>query len=205
MSPSEPIKEDIIQEQILLAAKQLFQVLGFRKVTMDDVAKAIGKGRSSLYYYYKSKEEILEAVIDIEIKEMLTAMTKAISKATTAEQKIHLFCLTKLQILRERRTFYNAIENSMDADEMSNYNKAKQDIHKRLMKQEGTILNEVLVEGVIKGELRTMTKKEQDNIIYILLSTLRGLKREMVFDDDFSRVEETVDTLTNMVVHGLKR
>jgi AcrR family transcriptional regulator len=205
MSPSEPIKEDIIQEQILLAAKQLFQVHGFRKVTMDDVAKAIGKGRSSLYYYYKSKEEILEAVIDIEIKDMLTAMTKAVDKADTTEQKIHAFFLTKLQILRERRAFYNTIEISMDADEMSNYNKTKQDIHRRLMKLEGAILNEVIVNGVIKGELRTISKKEQDAIIFVLLSALRGLKREMALDDDFSGVEVAVDSLTNMVIYGLKR
>jgi AcrR family transcriptional regulator len=205
MSLSEPIKEDIIQEQILLAAKQLFQVHGFRKVTMDDVAKSIGKGRSSLYYYYKSKEEILEAVIDIEIREMLTAMTKAVDKATTTEQKIHAFLLTKLKILRERRAFYNTIEISMDADEMSNYNKTKQDIHRLLMKQEGIILNGIIVNGVIKGELRNLSKKEQEAIIFVLLSTLRGLKREMVLDDDFSGVEVAADTLTNMVIHGLKR
>jgi AcrR family transcriptional regulator len=204
MSPSEPIKEDIIQEQILLAAKQLFQVHGFRKVTMDDVAKAIGKGRSSLYYYYKSKEEILEAVIDIEIREMLTAMTKAVDKAATTEQKIHAFLLTKLQILRERRAFYNTIEISMDADEMSNYNKTKQDIHRLLMKQEGIILNGIIVNGVIKGELRNLNKKEQEAIIFVLLSALRGLKREMALDDDFSKVETVVDSLTNMVIYGLK-
>jgi len=59
MSADSTIKEDIIQEQILQAAKQLFSVHGLHKVTMDDVAKAIGKGRSSLYYYYKSKDEYL--------------------------------------------------------------------------------------------------------------------------------------------------
>ena len=59
MAESNIGKEDDIQKQILQAALQLFQAHGFRRVTMDDVAKAIGKGRSSLYYYYKSKVFVL--------------------------------------------------------------------------------------------------------------------------------------------------
>src|ERR1700744_973123 len=90
------IKEDVIQEQILQAAKRLFQVHGLHKITMDDVAKAIGKGRSSLYYYYKSKDEIFNAVMDIEINHMLNAMASAVNLVPTVEQKINAFYITKL-------------------------------------------------------------------------------------------------------------
>src|ERR1700761_9231707 len=110
MSTGNLLKEDVIQEQILQAARELFQQHGLLKVTMDDVARAIGKGRSSLYYYYKSKEEILDAVMDVEIREMLTAVALAVEKATTAEQKIHAFCVTKLKVLREKNTFYNTLD-----------------------------------------------------------------------------------------------
>src|ERR1700733_498549 len=119
MTLASPIKEDAIQDQILQAAKRLFQVHGLYKVTMDDVAKAIGKGRSSLYYYYKSKDEIFDAVMDIEIKEMLTAIARAVSQVPTVEQKISAFCATKLKVLREKRAFYNTLDAGMDADALS--------------------------------------------------------------------------------------
>ena len=45
--------DDMMQKQILAASQKLFQQFGYPKVNMDDVAKAVGKGRSSLYYYYK--------------------------------------------------------------------------------------------------------------------------------------------------------
>jgi AcrR family transcriptional regulator len=90
------IKEDNIQGQIRQAAKQLFQTYGFRKVTIDDVAKAIGKARSSLYYYYKTKEEILDAVIAAEIMELMTAITAATSQMQTAEEKIIIKSTTKM-------------------------------------------------------------------------------------------------------------
>src|SRR6201986_1030644 len=101
------IKEDVIQEQILQAAKRLFQVHGLHKVTMDDVAKAIGKGRSSLYYYYKSKDEIFDAVMGQEIADIMTELGKAITQAATAEQQLHAFCLAKIKIARKRRSFFS--------------------------------------------------------------------------------------------------
>src|ERR1700754_5251835 len=102
MSTSISTKEDLMQQQILAAAKRLFQQYGLAKVTMDDVARAIGKGRSSLYYYYKSKDEIFNAIMDIEIRHMLTAIARAVGRAATVEQKINAFCVTKLKVLREK-------------------------------------------------------------------------------------------------------
>jgi len=205
MSASNPIKEDVIQEQILQAAKQLFQIHGLRKVTMDDVARAIGKGRSSLYYYYKSKEEILDAVMDVEIREMLTAVALAVDKAPTAEQKIHAFCATKLKVLREKNAFYNTLDAGMDADEMSNFNKTKLALHRRIVKQESVLLSQILSYGIEKGELRAMNEQYREVLIFVLLSSVRGLKREMIIENDFSGIEPAIDALTQMVIHGLKK
>jgi len=205
MSANDHIKEDVIQEQILQAAKQLFQIHGFRKVTMDDVAKAIGKGRSSLYYYYKSKEEILEAVMGVEIREMLSAIALEVDRVKTAEQKIHAFCLTKLQFLRARRAFYNTMDVGMDAEEMSSFRKATHAIHSHIMKQESDLLRQILLGCMEKGEIRAIDQKGQDTLIFVLLSSLHGLKREMVIENDFSGIEPAIDTLTHMVIHGLKK
>src|ERR1700710_2991133 len=106
-------KEDLMQQQILAAAKRLFQVHGLYKVTMDDVAKAIGKGRSSLYYYYKSKDEIFDAVMEVEIRELVAAIAAAVNQVQTVEQKIKAFCIAKLNVLRERRGFYNMLDVGM--------------------------------------------------------------------------------------------
>jgi len=205
MLTGEQTKEEIIVEQILQAAKQLFQVHGFRKVTMDDVAKVIGKGRSSLYYYYKSKEEILDAVMDVEIDEMLGAMAKEIDKAINTEGKLYAFFATKLRVLRERRGFYSMMDAGMDADEMSNLNKAKHTLHRRIMKKESLLLHQILDKGIEIGELGTMNEKEKEGVVFVFLTAVRGLKQEMVIENDFSGIDEATGALTRMVIHGLKK
>ena len=204
MSVSNPVKEDIIQTQILQAAKQLFQVYGLHKVTMDDVAKAIGKGRSSLYYYYKSKDEIFDAVMDLEIKEMMAAISHATDQVNSVEEKINAFCTTKLNLLREKKSVYNALEVGMDADAISQLNKTKVIHHRLIMKLEGDLLNRILNDAVTKGEINEMHKDKRDVLIFVLLSSLHGLKREMRMEDNFDGIEAAARTFANMVINGLR-
>src|SRR6202012_379935 len=129
MSNNPVIKEDLIQRQILQAAQQLFQKYGWQRVTVDDVARAVGKGRSSLYYYYKSKEEIFEAVVDMEVGEILGEITRAIDRVSGTEARIAAFCTTKLHLTRKRREFYGSLEAGMNADEMSRFTRQKHEAH----------------------------------------------------------------------------
>ncbi|MGZ3872328.1 MAG: TetR/AcrR family transcriptional regulator [Mucilaginibacter sp.] len=205
MAVTDQLKEDAIQEQILQAAKRLFQIHGLHKVNMDDVAKAIGKGRSSLYYYYKSKDEIFDAVMRIEINEMLAAIGRAVADAPGTEQKINAFCVTKLKVLREKRSFYNTLDTGMDADAISHFKKMQIIHHQHIMEQEGALLGQILADGIESGELRAINKENQATLIFVVLSSLHGLKREMVMENNFDGIEPAVNTLTNMVIHGLKK
>ena len=52
-------KQAYVQEEILLSAVSLFARRGFRAVTIDDIASNLGYSKSVVYYYFKSKSEIL--------------------------------------------------------------------------------------------------------------------------------------------------
>jgi AcrR family transcriptional regulator len=199
------IKDEEIQEQLLQAAKQLFQLHGFRRVTIDDIAKAIGKARSSLYYYYKTKEEILDAVIAAEISELMTAIAAAVSRVQSTEEKIEAFFLTKLQTVLEKRGFFNALDEGMNAGELSGFQKAKLAVHQQIWQQEGTLLNQLITEGTRHGELTKLSNKDQEDLVFVLLSSLYGIKREMVIRNDFSNMESSVHILVRCMIHGLKQ
>lgn len=204
MSASTFTKEDLMQQQILTAAKRLFQVYGLAKVTMDDVAKAIGKGRSSLYYYYKSKDEIFDAVVTIEIREMLAAMTRAVDKASGSEQKLRAFYITKLEVLHEKKAFFKMLDVGMDADALSEFQKTKIVLHHVIIRQESALLEALLTDGMNKGELRKMPASELELLIMVLLSSLRGLKRQLELEDGSEKIVPAVDMFIRMAMHGLK-
>jgi len=198
-------KEDIIQQQILQAAQQLFQKHGYQKVTMDDVAKAIGKGRSSLYYYYKNKDEVFDAVIDAEISGIFTEITRVIAQGATVEEKLRAFGLTKIKISRKRKSFFEALETGMNPDEMSQYVQKKQAIQKRIRKEESALLNQVLNEGAERGEFSAPDPKVQDTIIFIFMGSQRGINREMMLVNNYARMEPAVDMLVRMTMLAITK
>ena len=59
--------EEHVQAQtarILEAATELFRLQGYRKTNMDDIARAVGLARNSLYRYYRNKDFILLACVE---------------------------------------------------------------------------------------------------------------------------------------------
>jgi TetR/AcrR family transcriptional regulator, cholesterol catabolism regulator len=52
-------KQAYVQDEILLSAVGLFAARGFRAVTIDEIASRLGYTKSVVYYYFKSKSEIL--------------------------------------------------------------------------------------------------------------------------------------------------
>jgi len=56
-------KSERTQQRIIDAANQLFYRKGYNRTSFSDVVKAAAVPRGNIYYYFKSKDEILRAVI----------------------------------------------------------------------------------------------------------------------------------------------
>ena len=193
------MSDDSIQKQIIQAAQQLFQTYGLQKVTMDDIAKEIGKGRSSLYYYYKSKEEILVAAIEVEMKEIFMEIGHAVDKAPDLEQKVHAYFNTRLKISPKRRVFYNML----DTEDHEQMRKALLNLNREM---EVTLLKQILDFGIQKGQLRKMEEKEQDTLILMWLTNMQGFKREMQkMKKSFASLEPAIAMFTYLLLQGFKK
>jgi AcrR family transcriptional regulator len=201
MSSGVPVKEEIIQKQVVRAAQQLFQKQGLLNVTMEDLAEAIGKAKSSLYYYYKSKEEIWDAVMDIEIGEIITETAEAVTQARSIEKKIQAYCGNIIKGLRKKRALYHIAYGGNDA---AKKRKSVSGIRRRFVKQESLLLNEILNEGIEKGELKSLRPKDQEVLVFVLLSGLMGLEKEMVLEKGFD-LDSAINSLSHTILHGLKK
>jgi AcrR family transcriptional regulator len=52
------------KSEIVQAARHLFQTKGYDKTTMQDVMDHLGIAKGTIYHYFKSKEELLEAIVE---------------------------------------------------------------------------------------------------------------------------------------------
>jgi len=198
-------KDESIQRQILQAAQQLFQAHGVQKVTMDDVAREIGKGRSSLYYYYKSKDEILDAAIALEMQDIIAEISAAVEQEKDVEQKIVAYCLTRLKISQKRRAFNNAIDNIRSSDELTEYMSLRKVKQQRFRQQETPLLRQILNDSIAKKQLRSMSVQEQDAVIALILNSIQGFKKEMLNQKSMQGLKPGIAMLARLIVQGFKK
>jgi len=63
------LKNNPRKELIIKSARERFARYGFKKTSMNDIAGDLRMGKATLYHYYKTKEEVFNAVIKFELNE----------------------------------------------------------------------------------------------------------------------------------------
>ena len=81
------VKEAAIRKnEILDAAERLFVIKGFDATSTNDILTEVGIARGTLYYHFKSKEDILNAMIERITEGLLER------RARSSERRISRFC-----------------------------------------------------------------------------------------------------------------
>lgn len=91
------------RQQIVEAADQLFYENGFEATSFADISKAVGLSRGNFYYHFKTKDEILDAVIALRMantQAMLNAWEEAASEpAKRIRSFVHILIMNKTKIM----------------------------------------------------------------------------------------------------------
>lgn len=66
------------QDHVLDAAFHVFATYGFRRVTMDDIARKAGLSRTALYLHFRNKEDIFRSLSDRYFRTCVAAMAAAL-------------------------------------------------------------------------------------------------------------------------------
>lgn len=64
--PSSNPRKELVREELIDVAGEMFVAKGYAQTGMGDIAKALGLGRSAVYHYFRNKEEILAALVEAE-------------------------------------------------------------------------------------------------------------------------------------------
>jgi AcrR family transcriptional regulator len=79
-----------METRILLKARDLMLQSGLRQVTMDDLAHQLGISKKTIYQYYKDKDDLVKAVVNLELKEHEMTCKDCKSKAENAIHEMFL-------------------------------------------------------------------------------------------------------------------
>ena len=196
-------QDDIIHQEILQAAVRLYRKSGPTKVTLDNVAKATGRSRSSLYYYFKDRDEIFQAVLNQIAEDVIAEIRHAVAAAENLNDKIYAFCSTKIKTTEEWKRIFHAMDQLMSADEKSKHSKLMDALHKRLIYLERGILTEAMA-AITPWPVRIISNDELDMLAFIISSGIRGIRREIYDHNDPHNVKAAAQLLSDMIAKWLQ-
>lgn len=89
------------EKKILLAAKKVFHEKGFDGARMQEIADVAGINKSLLHYYFRSKENLFNAVFLEALREIFSRLFTIAGKENSLEEKVRLIFRNYIGFLQE--------------------------------------------------------------------------------------------------------
>ena len=137
------IKEgEVRKREILVAARELFVGKGYDQTSVTDILKIVDIAKGTFYYYFASKEEVLEAII-LDIVEEGARRAEKILR----DKSIPLINRIMMAIMAQAPEFEGSDEIKEELHKVEN-SKLEQLYLKEMLKRMTTILQEPVLEGI---------------------------------------------------------
>ena len=100
------------EEQILEATRKLFNKYGYKRVSMDEIARESGVTKKTIYSYYNSKEELLKQIINEEVQNMKSIVEEIEKEEKPFFEMVHKVICALLHYKKERQFLRIIVEES---------------------------------------------------------------------------------------------
>ncbi len=142
------------RENIVSAASTLFMERGIAATSMDDIAKAAGYSKATLYVYFENKEEIVGILVLNSMKKLYDYISSALIQHKTTKARYDFICRGLVQYQEEFPFYFKMVLDKINIDfESKEYLPEERETY-----QIGEEINEkiknFLLSGMEKGDLR---------------------------------------------------
>ena len=161
------------RNKLIEVARIINKKNGIEETTMNDIAVASGKGRRTLYTYFKSKEDIYEAVVQYELDLMAEKMAEVAKQEMDPEDKLVALIYAHLNAIKDvvQRNGNIRAEFFRDIWRVSL-------IRQRFDHNEKILLTTVLSEGVEKGRFEI---DDLSLMVDIIRYSVRGIEVPYIY------------------------
>ena len=188
---------DTKRDRILDAAFDKFRQYGFLKTTVHEIARQAQVGKGTIYFYFKSKEEILNALVDRELTRGFAEVGRAMVEEPTALGKMNRMLEVSFDYFHKNALVSKvlAMDPGLILPKISQKNKEFQDI---AISWIGTLLEQGRNEGVFR-------EIDVEKISYVIDSLIRSFHYLQYLGLEKYHPSELIEELYDLIIHGLER
>jgi AcrR family transcriptional regulator len=192
---SKPEHQDM-RENIVRVATEVFSRFGFKKTSMEDIARALRMGKSSIYYYFKGKEEIFQAVVDKEANLLRVKVKEILDSSLEAKEKLRSYVKLRMDVIKHLSNYMEILKN----DDLMNLELTEK-FRKKYDDEEITIVRQILEEGNKKG---TFIIKDLNLSALAIVTAMKGLEIPLVTSTmGVESLNMVIDDMLDILFYGI--
>ena len=148
----------IHREKIASAASVLFMDKGIAATSMDDIARAAGYSKATLYVYFKNKEELVGILVLDSMKKLYHYIVSALELQETTKEQYNFICRGLVRYQEEFPFYFKMVLDKINID-FENYEYLPEEKETYQIGEEiNEKIKEFLRSGMGKGDLRADLK-----------------------------------------------
>jgi len=193
------------KQQILEAASECFSTFGYEKTTMSDIGKQVGLNKASLYYHYKDKLALFEAMVQTKRLLHRRVLRDRLDAVSPGTPKIITFLCCEIDFIQDLAVNFLSppSRHQGDSDDTSS-------VYQKIINEDVQILQELVQEGIDQGLYQ---ENQCDDLAWKVLQTSRGLllvdcpldlpKKER--GAGYDRVRRDITSIVTLLLQGVDR
>jgi len=198
VSPKEELEQER-RQQILDAAETVFSEQGFNDARMDDIVAESGLSKGALYWYYKSKDAIILALLDRVFLHEMRIADVLIDVEGTAEEKLRIFSRAAVADIRHFKPFMSlAYEFIALATRRKDVREKLQDYYKKYT----DFIVKIIEQGIADDEFEFV---DPQTTALTLLGLYEGLALLIFIDPEDVDWEALSEAPLDMLLNGIRK
>jgi AcrR family transcriptional regulator len=197
MSPRPDVSEER-RKQILEAAMNVFARMGFHEARMDDIVEESGLSKGTLYWYFKSKDDIIESILTSLFEQELAGLENAARLTGSAYDQLAAFLDQTLndfqRMLRLRPLMF---EFYTLAFRQKGVREALRNYFRRYM--DG--LTPIIQRGIDQGEFAAADAR---SVAIALGALFEGTLLLWAYDPETVDLEKNIESAARLMLNGLR-
>ncbi|HSD84803.1 MAG TPA: TetR/AcrR family transcriptional regulator [Anaerolineae bacterium] len=194
-------RPDVSEErrtQIIEAAMRVFARSGFQEARMDDIVAETGLSKGALYWYYKSKDEIIQSIMDSMFDRELAGLEALQEDDRPAGERLLEFTRVATGDLKR---YSKLLPLFYEFYALAFRNKTVRKALTRYLRQYFAMIEPLIQQGIDRGEFRPVDAKQAAIAVG---SLFEGTLLLWVYDPDTVKFDKHVEIGTQLLLDGLR-
>jgi AcrR family transcriptional regulator len=193
--------ETSVREAILDAIERLLARYGYKKTTMEDLAKEAGIGKGTIYLYFPSKQEVALCSIDRVVERVQERLRAIAESSESAGDRLRQMLVERVMT---RIDSVRAYSQSLD-DLFESLRPAYMERRGRYFADETKIFAPVLLEGRRDQELSFTDAKATAHTLLLATNSLLPYSLSVSELGERAEIAKNIERLADLLLHGLYR